>query len=165
MGAELRSAVSMSHLRELPPEVLDALLAGSTRMTVLVGSVTHWEGEPEPHLELVLAGVVRVVRDRTRRPHHDRPLLPPGRVDRGHVPVRDRVRDAGDVSWLPPALLNPDGRPRHHDGAAPLPGVWYVGLRWLTHRASGNFLGFPADAAATADAVVTHLLVTVGGGR
>ena len=50
----------MSHLRELPPEVLDELLAGSTRMTVPAGSVTHWEGEPEPHLELVLAGVVRV---------------------------------------------------------------------------------------------------------
>ena len=50
----------MSHLRELPPEVLDALLVGSTRITVPGGSVTHWEGEPEPHLELVLAGVVRV---------------------------------------------------------------------------------------------------------
>src|SRR4029453_12025399 len=60
MGADLRSAVSMSHPRELPPEVLDELLAGSTRMTVPAGSVTHWEGEPEPHLELVVAGVVRV---------------------------------------------------------------------------------------------------------
>ena len=50
----------MSRLRELPPEVLDELLAGSTRMTVPAGSVTHWEGEPEPHPELVLAGVVRV---------------------------------------------------------------------------------------------------------
>jgi hypothetical protein len=60
MGADLRSAVSMSHLRELPPEVLDDLLVGSTRMTVPAGSVTHWEGEPEAHLELVLAGVVRV---------------------------------------------------------------------------------------------------------
>jgi hypothetical protein len=32
-----------------------------------------------------------------------------------------------------------------------------VGLRWLTHRASGNFLGFPTDAAATAHAVAAHL--------
>jgi putative flavoprotein involved in K+ transport len=72
----------------------------------------------------------------------------------------------GPVSKLHrPALLDSDGRPRHHDGAAPLTGVWYVGLRWLTHRASGNFRGFPADAAATADAVVTHRMVTVGGGR
>src|SRR4029434_9325133 len=60
MGADLRSAVSMSHPRELPPEVLDELLAGSTRMTVPAGSVTHWEGEPEAHLYLVCAGVFRV---------------------------------------------------------------------------------------------------------
>jgi putative flavoprotein involved in K+ transport len=63
----------------------------------------------------------------------------------------------GDFSWLPPALRDAEGRPRHHGGGAPLPGVWYVGLRWLTHRASGNFLGFPTDAAATARAVATHL--------
>jgi CRP/FNR family transcriptional regulator, cyclic AMP receptor protein len=60
MDAELRSAVSMSHLRELPAEVLDELLAGSTRMNVPTGSVTHWEGEPDPHLERVISGVVRV---------------------------------------------------------------------------------------------------------
>jgi putative flavoprotein involved in K+ transport len=63
----------------------------------------------------------------------------------------------GDFSWLPPTLLNGDGQPKHHDGAALLPGLWYVGLRWLTHRASGNFLGFPADAATTVDAVAAHL--------
>lgn len=63
----------------------------------------------------------------------------------------------GDFSWLPPALVNAAGQPRHQDGAAPLPGVWYAGLRWLTHRASGNFLGFPADAQTTADAVANHL--------
>jgi hypothetical protein len=38
-----------------------------------------------------------------------------------------------------------------------MPGVWYVGLRWLTHRASGNFLGFSTDAATTARAVAAHL--------
>ena len=95
-------------------------------------------------------------------------LSPPMALDLGTVPVGSVVwctGYTGDFSWLPPALLDSDGRPRHHDGAAPLPGVWYVGLRWLTHRASGNFLGFPADAAATADAVVTHLLATGGGGR
>jgi CRP/FNR family cyclic AMP-dependent transcriptional regulator len=60
MDAELRSAVSMSHLGELPAEVLDELLAGSARVVVPAGSVTHWEGEPGPHLELVVSGVVRV---------------------------------------------------------------------------------------------------------
>jgi CRP/FNR family transcriptional regulator, cyclic AMP receptor protein len=41
--------------------VLDGLLMGSTRMRVPAGSVTHWEGEPDPHLELVVSGVVRVL--------------------------------------------------------------------------------------------------------
>jgi len=63
----------------------------------------------------------------------------------------------GDFSLLPQALRDADGRPRHHGGGAPLPGVWYVGLRWLTHRASGNFLGFPTDAATTARTVAAHL--------
>lgn len=60
MDAELRSAVSMSQLRDLPAEVLDELLVGSTRTEVPAGSVTHWEGEPDPHLELVVSGMVRV---------------------------------------------------------------------------------------------------------
>lgn len=71
----------------------------------------------------------------------------------------------GDFSWLPPAMIDGKGRPRHDDGAGPLPGLWYVGLRWLTHRASGNFLGFPTDAATTADAVVSHLAAPGKGRR
>ena len=62
----------------------------------------------------------------------------------------------GDFSWLPPPSSPPTAS-KKSDGAAPLPGVWYVGLRWLTHRASGNFLGFATDAATTADAVAAHL--------
>jgi putative flavoprotein involved in K+ transport len=85
---------------------------------------------------------------------------PPMALDLRALPVGSVVwctGYTGDFSWLPGSLVNADGQPRHHDGAAPLPGVWYVGLRWLTHRASGSFLGFPTDAAATADAVTAHL--------
>ena len=63
----------------------------------------------------------------------------------------------GDFSWLPPALLDASGLPRHAGTAAPIPGLWYAGLRWLTRRSSGNFLGFPVDAANTARAVRAHL--------
>jgi putative flavoprotein involved in K+ transport len=63
----------------------------------------------------------------------------------------------GDFSWLDPTLTNHDGQPRRHGAAGPVPGLWYVGLRWLTRRSSGNFLGFPADAAIVADAVASAL--------
>jgi putative flavoprotein involved in K+ transport len=66
----------------------------------------------------------------------------------------------GDFSWLSTGLTDAEGRPVRDGTAARAPGVWYVGLRWLTRRSSGNFLGFPADAAAVADAVVTHLGAT-----
>jgi putative flavoprotein involved in K+ transport len=63
----------------------------------------------------------------------------------------------GDFTWLPTDLVDANGQPRHRNGAAAAAGVWYIGLRWLTHRASGNFLGFPTDARTAADAVATHL--------
>jgi putative flavoprotein involved in K+ transport len=63
----------------------------------------------------------------------------------------------GNFSWLDPTLTDHAGQPRHHGTAAPVPGLWYVGLRWLTRRSSGNFLGFPTDAAVVADDVADTL--------
>ena len=63
----------------------------------------------------------------------------------------------GDFSWLNPSMLDGDGQPRRDGIAAVAPGVWYVGLRWLTQRGSGIFFGFPTDAAAVADAVKARL--------
>jgi putative flavoprotein involved in K+ transport len=64
---------------------------------------------------------------------------------------------SGDFSWLDPALVDSDGQPTRTGCAAAVPGVWYVGLRWLTHRGSATLDGFPTDAATVADAVRTHL--------
>ncbi|HET9008313.1 MAG TPA: NAD(P)-binding domain-containing protein, partial [Actinomycetes bacterium] len=63
----------------------------------------------------------------------------------------------GDFSWLDPALVGADGQPRHTDGVAPAPGLWYLGLRWLRRRCSAILLGFPGDAAWVAGAVEAHL--------
>ena len=60
MDAQVRLALSRSNLRELPGDVLDQLMAGASMVAVPAGSVTHWEGEPNPFLELVVSGVVRV---------------------------------------------------------------------------------------------------------
>jgi hypothetical protein len=71
--------------------------------------------------------------------------------------IRDLGRLLGDFSWLGPALLGHTGQPIHYGTAAELPGVWYIGQRWLTRRSSGNFFGFPADAAIIATAVAATL--------
>jgi putative flavoprotein involved in K+ transport len=63
----------------------------------------------------------------------------------------------GNFSWLESALTDSGGQPVRDGAAGAAPGLWYMGLRWLTRRGSGNFIGFPADAAAVAAAVTTHL--------
>ena len=63
----------------------------------------------------------------------------------------------GDFSWLSPELRDAAGLPRHDGASGPMPGLWYVGLRWLTRRRSGILFGFPYDAEAIADAVKARL--------
>ena len=69
----------------------------------------------------------------------------------------------GDFSWIDTAMLDPSGRPRHDGCAGTLPGLWYVGLRWLTHRSSATLPGIPKDAATVAAAVAAHLDRTAPG--
>jgi putative flavoprotein involved in K+ transport len=64
----------------------------------------------------------------------------------------------GDFSWVHLPVLDAAGQPAHQAGATAEPGVRFVGLPWLTHRASGVFLGVGSDAERTADAVTAHLV-------
>ena len=93
---------------------------------------------------------------------HDRPvsLDPPADLDLRAADVGSVVwctGFTGDFSWLDPGLAGPDGQPRHTDGVAPVPGLWYLGLRWLRRRGSSILYGFPGDAAWVAGEVRAHL--------
>lgn len=86
-------------------------------------------------------------------------LDPPATVrlrDQGITTVIWCTGFTGDFSWLPRALVGVDGHPLHQETAAPVPGIWYVGLWWLVRRRSALLYGFPSDAATVADAVRSH---------
>lgn len=57
---DLRAAVGASHLRDLPAELIAELVVGARRIRIAAGETVHREGEAEPHLELVIAGLIRV---------------------------------------------------------------------------------------------------------
>ena len=57
---QVQAAITASHLRELPPDVLTQVLAGARRSSVAAGRTLHRVGEPDRHVQLVLAGLVRV---------------------------------------------------------------------------------------------------------
>jgi putative flavoprotein involved in K+ transport len=93
---------------------------------------------------------------------HDRPvdLDPPASLDLRAEQVAAVVwctGFGGDFSYMDPALATAEGTPVREDAAGPVPGLWYLGLRWLRRRCSGILFGFPGDAAVVADAVRAHL--------
>jgi CRP/FNR family transcriptional regulator, cyclic AMP receptor protein len=57
---QLQAAITASHLRGLPPDVMTRLLAGARRSTVAAGQTLHRVGDDVRHVDLVVAGLVRV---------------------------------------------------------------------------------------------------------
>jgi CRP/FNR family transcriptional regulator len=60
VDARVRAAVHASHLRDLPDDVLEELMTGAVSESVPAGSMTRWEGDTVPLIELVVSGLVRV---------------------------------------------------------------------------------------------------------
>jgi CRP/FNR family transcriptional regulator, cyclic AMP receptor protein len=66
MGADLRDpvvheAIGLSHLDEVPEPLLGPLIDDAVRLSVPAGSLVRREGDPGPHVELVVSGLVRVL--------------------------------------------------------------------------------------------------------
>jgi CRP/FNR family transcriptional regulator, cyclic AMP receptor protein len=53
-------AIERSHLRSLPAETLARIAADAVRLEVDPGRTIHREGDTEPHVRLVVSGLVRV---------------------------------------------------------------------------------------------------------
>ncbi|MDF2051181.1 hypothetical protein [Arthrobacter sp. Cr_A7] len=67
----------------------------------------------------------------------------------------------GAFRWLGEDMTDSEGAPLRHGPASPAPGIWFIGLRWLIHRTSGNFIGFPRDAEVIANDVRSFLAAKV----
>jgi len=56
-----------------------------------------------------------------------------------------------DFSWLNGNGLDKDGQPRHRRGISPDPGIYFLGLPWLSNRSSSFIWGVWHDAKHIAD--------------
>jgi putative flavoprotein involved in K+ transport len=61
-----------------------------------------------------------------------------------------------DYDWIDMPVLDAHGEPRHHRGVADVPGLYFLGLQWLTKRTSSFLSGIGDDAAALADHIVAR---------
>ncbi|MGC3872407.1 flavin-containing monooxygenase [Halomonas sp. GXIMD04776] len=59
-----------------------------------------------------------------------------------------------DYGWLRPEnALDEMGRPKHHRGVSSAPGIYFLGLPWLSHRGSSFIWGVWHDAKYIADQI------------
>ncbi|MCJ7513064.1 MAG: NAD(P)-binding domain-containing protein [Anaerolineales bacterium] len=58
-----------------------------------------------------------------------------------------------DWSWVEVDVLDQGGRPRHTDGITEFPGLYFLGMPWLSARKSGILFGVSDDAAR----IVQHI--------
>jgi putative flavoprotein involved in K+ transport len=58
---------------------------------------------------------------------------------------------AADYSWVRLPVFDAGGHPRHHQGAAVFPGLYFLGLPWLSCRRSMLIAGVDQDARRIAD--------------
>ncbi|TVZ01065.1 FAD-dependent oxidoreductase [Trebonia kvetii] len=61
---------------------------------------------------------------------------------------------ATDFGWLKVDAFDPSGRPRHQRGVSSEPGVYFLGLPWLSRRGSSFIWGVWHDAKYIADQIV-----------
>nr|WP_300311633.1 NAD(P)/FAD-dependent oxidoreductase [Halomonas sp.] len=63
---------------------------------------------------------------------------------------------AVDYSWLQVDAFDANGKPRHQRGVSTEPGVYFVGLPWLSRRGSSFIWGVWHDAKFIADHIATQ---------
>jgi putative flavoprotein involved in K+ transport len=63
---------------------------------------------------------------------------------------------AVDFSWLNVDAFDENGKPKHQRGVSKEPGVYFLGLPWLSRRGSAFIWGVWHDAKHIADHIVTQ---------
>lgn len=84
------------------------------------------------------------------------PLLQLNLAEAGVTSIIWATGYATDFSWLPADALDANGKPQHQRGVSSEPGVYFVGLPWLSRRGSTFIWGVWHDARHVADHIVTQ---------
>ena len=84
------------------------------------------------------------------------PLLRLDLADAGVTSIVWATGFATDYSWLPVDALDENGRPAHRRGISTEPGIYYLGLPWLSRRGSSFIWGVWHDAKHIAGHIATQ---------
>ncbi len=84
------------------------------------------------------------------------PILELNLEDAGVTSIIWATGFAADYSWLKVEAFDAEGRPKHQRGVSAEPGIYFLGLPWLSRRASSFIWGVWHDAKHLADRIATQ---------
>ncbi len=84
------------------------------------------------------------------------PLLALDLAEAGIASIIWATGFALDFGWLKVDAFDEDGRPKHQRGVSPEPGIYFLGLPWLSRRGSSFIWGVWHDAKFLADHIATQ---------
>ncbi len=84
------------------------------------------------------------------------PLLALDLAEAGITSIVWATGFATDYAWLPAGALDEAGRPSHRRGVSSEPGIYFVGLPWLSRRGSSFIWGVWHDAKHVAGHIATQ---------
>ena len=61
-----------------------------------------------------------------------------------------------DFSWIDMPVIKPDGEPIHRHGVSEIPGLYFIGLQWLSKMMSSFLSGVGDDAARLAEHIASR---------
>lgn len=65
-----------------------------------------------------------------------------------------------DYSWMDIDVFDAKGQPQHHKGVSTVPGLYFLGLPWLSRRGSSFIWGVWHDAAYLAQHIAARMPAT-----
>ncbi|MDR3506176.1 MAG: NAD(P)/FAD-dependent oxidoreductase [Acidocella sp.] len=84
------------------------------------------------------------------------PLLTLDLAEAGVTSIVWATGYALDFSWIKLDIFEPNGRPRHKRGVSEVPGLYFLGLAWLSRRASPFIWGVWHDADYLAEQIAAR---------
>ncbi|MFN7149140.1 MAG: FAD-dependent oxidoreductase, partial [Microthrixaceae bacterium] len=134
------------------PDLADNIAAGDANYLALLDEADAWVERngadlPEEPEARVLGGDPASVTD---------PVLEMDLAAAGITSIVWATGFATDYSWLKVDALDENGRPAHRRGVSTEPGIYFVGLPWLSRRGSSFIWGVWHDAKHIAGHITTQ---------
>ncbi|HMF23135.1 MAG TPA: NAD(P)-binding domain-containing protein [Pseudolabrys sp.] len=127
----------------------------------LAASLAHGDAAYEGFLDLVDAHVERNGLNVPREPSARTNSLDPADLIEPLRAINLRTANIGsviwatgygfDLSWIDVPVLDAHGQPLHRHGVTDVPGMYFIGLQWLSKMTSSFLSGVGDDAARLAD--------------